>query len=160
MSLWGMKDSKTVASTTIQIDTAGAVTGVDTTFESQLAVGDYILVAGAHFRVTAIASDTAATVVSADKADPIVAVSATGTFVVSEKPIYVDAASNESVAEIYGADAGEVGETAGITHAGWVKRTVGTGGRAGRVQFETLVAAGSITGDAADDSILPDPVPE
>lgn len=156
MSLWGMKDSKTVAATTIAIDTAGAVTGVDTSFESELAVGDFILVAGAHFRVTAIASDTAATVVSADLADPIVAVSATGTFIVSEKPIYVNTASGESVAEIYGADTGEVGETDGVTHAGWIKRTVGSGGRAGRTTFETLVAAGSITGDA-EDTVLPDP---
>jgi len=38
-----------------------------------------------------------------------------------------------------------------VTHAGWVKRTVGTGGRAGRVFYETLVAGGSITGDASDD---------
>lgn len=151
-----MKDSKTVSATTIAIDTAGAVTGVDTTFTSQLAVGDFILVAGAHFRVTDIASDTAATVVSADLADPIVAVSATGTFTVSEKPIYVNTAMGESVAEIYGADTGEVGETDGVTHAGWVKRTVGSGGRSGRVQFETLVAAGSITGDA-EDTVLPDP---
>lgn len=35
-------------------------------------------------------------------------------------------------------------------HAGWVKKTVGTGGRAGRVQYETLVAMGTITGDAED----------
>lgn len=35
-------------------------------------------------------------------------------------------------------------------HAGWVLRTVGTGGRTGRVQYETLVAMGSITGDAED----------
>lgn len=41
-------------------------------------------------------------------------------------------------------------------HAGWVKRTVGTGGRAGRVQMETLVAMGSIQGDASDDNVFPD----
>jgi hypothetical protein len=35
-------------------------------------------------------------------------------------------------------------------HVGWVKRTVGTGGRAGRVHYETLVAASSISGDAED----------
>ena len=40
-------------------------------------------------------------------------------------------------------------------HAGWVRRTVGTGGRAGRVTFETLVAMGSIAGDASDDSVIP-----
>jgi hypothetical protein len=35
-------------------------------------------------------------------------------------------------------------------HLGWVKRTVGTGGRAGRVHYESLVAASSITGDGED----------
>jgi len=35
-------------------------------------------------------------------------------------------------------------------HTGWVKRTVGTGGRAGRVHYESLVAASSITGDGED----------
>ena len=43
-----------------------------------------------------------------------------------------------------------------ITHAGWVRKTVGTGGRAGRVHYETLVASGSINADAADDLVLPD----
>lgn len=44
----------------------------------------------------------------------------------------------------------------GVPHAGWVLRTEGTGGRAGRVQYETLVAMGSISTDGSDDSILPD----
>lgn len=46
-----------------------------------------------------------------------------------------------------------------ITHSGWVKRTVGTGGRAGRIQYETLVAMGTpaaTSGDASDDLVLPD----
>ena len=38
-----------------------------------------------------------------------------------------------------------------VTHAGWVRKTVGYGGRAGRVQYETLVAMSSIQGDQADD---------
>ena len=46
--------------------------------------------------------------------------------------------------------------TTELSHVGWVKKTVGTGGRAGRVQYETLVAASSISGDAADDIALPD----
>ena len=48
---------------------------------------------------------------------------------------------------------GTPGTTVGgreITHVGWVKKTIGTGGRAGRVFYETLVAASSITGDAED----------
>lgn len=56
----------------------------------------------------------------------------------------------------------------GVAHAGWVLRTEGTGGRAGRVQYETLVAMGSLgaqtaaygtaaaVSDASDDTILPD----
>jgi hypothetical protein len=46
-----------------------------------------------------------------------------------------------------------------VTHAGWVRRTVGTGGRAGRVQYETLVANGTTaatSGDQADDIQFPD----
>jgi hypothetical protein len=41
-----------------------------------------------------------------------------------------------------------------VTHAGWVRRIVGTGGRAGRIQYETLVANGTTaatSGDQADD---------
>jgi hypothetical protein len=46
----------------------------------------------------------------------------------------------------------EDGESRGnIAHTGWVRRTTGTGGRAGRVHYETLVAMGSIDGDNADD---------
>jgi len=48
-----------------------------------------------------------------------------------------------------------MGDSAGatsseVTHVGWVKKTVGTGGRAGRVFYETLVAASSISGDGED----------
>ena len=40
------------------------------------------------------------------------------------------------------------GSPATVQHPGWVKRTVGTGGRAGRINYETLVAMSSITGEA------------
>ena len=43
------------------------------------------------------------------------------------------------------------GVASGAAHTGWVLRTVGEGGRAGRVQYETLVAmGGNITTDAED----------
>ena len=42
-------------------------------------------------------------------------------------------------------------------HSGWVLRTEGTGGRAGRVQYETLVAMGTIsTNPDAEDIAFPD----
>lgn len=56
----------------------------------------------------------------------------------------------------------------GAAHAGWVLRTEGTGGRAGRVQMETLVAMGSLgaqtaaygtpalVADGTDDNVLHD----
>jgi len=50
----------------------------------------------------------------------------------------------------------EVGYTEGAAHTGWVLRTVGTGGRAGRVQYETLVAFGGNFSNDAEDVILPD----
>ena len=48
------------------------------------------------------------------------------------------------------------GKNKGVAHAGWVVRTEGSGGRAGRVQYETLVAMGSIGTDGSDDTVLPD----
>ncbi len=47
------------------------------------------------------------------------------------------------------------GKNKGIT-AGWNIRTVGTGGRAGRVTYECLVATRNISGDGSDDRQLPD----
>jgi hypothetical protein len=42
------------------------------------------------------------------------------------------------------------------THIGWNLKKVGAGGRAGRVQFETLVALANPIGDGSDDITLPD----
>lgn len=44
----------------------------------------------------------------------------------------------------------------GIAHTGWVVRTEGSGGRAGRVQTEVLVAGGILTDENGDDAIFPD----
>lgn len=51
---------------------------------------------------------------------------------------------------VYGVDAGEVAAGAGaVAHTGWVIKKEGSGGRAGRVMTEVLVAGG-ITNDAED----------
>jgi len=67
---------------------------------------------------------------------------------------------------IFAVDTNEMANTSATnkashpTHSGWVLRKAGTGGRAGRVQTEVLVAMGSITGDgsasANDDVIFQD----
>jgi hypothetical protein len=52
---------------------------------------------------------------------------------------------------VHGVSVTEAANTTGdgkkVAHAGWVSQKIGTGGRAGRIQYETLVAMGSITGD-------------
>lgn len=54
---------------------------------------------------------------------------------------------------IFAVDTNEMANTSSTNkashpaHAGWVLRTAGTGGRAGRVQTEVLVAMGSMTSD-------------
>lgn len=58
---------------------------------------------------------------------------------------------------VFGVDTNEVSAVGnGATHAGWVLRTTGSGGRAGRVQEETLIAMGSLSSDASDDTTYPD----
>lgn len=63
----------------------------------------------------------------------------------------------------YGVDANEAtaaraeGTTDKVAHAGWVLRTAGSGGRAGRVQSEVLVAMSTITtGSDAEDVVFED----
>lgn len=46
--------------------------------------------------------------------------------------------------------------TTHAAHVGWNLKKVGTGGRAGRVQYETLVALANPIGDGSDDITLPD----
>ena len=56
---------------------------------------------------------------------------------------------------MFAVDANEIAAEGGKTaHTGWVLRTEGTGGRAGRVQTEVLVAGG-ISNDA-EDAVYPD----
>jgi hypothetical protein len=58
---------------------------------------------------------------------------------------------------VFGVDTAE--QQATVTsqggHAGWVLRKTGSGGRAGRVSVETIVAMGSMSGDA-EDVVYPD----
>lgn len=61
---------------------------------------------------------------------------------------------------MFGEDAAEarakrVSGNSRAAHAGWVVKTTGSGGRSGRVSYETLVAMGSVTGDA-EDTTFPD----
>ena len=164
MALWGAADAKT-STGTIAITTGGAVTGSSTLFDSEAAVGDYIVANNNKYRITAIASNTAATVVGGTNGGSITAVTAGTGYSLQEMPIYVSASEVGGVSNnVFGVDTTEAGVTQAAGHAGWVRRTAGSGGRAGRVQYEVLVAGSMITGDAtasdgdadADDTEFPD----
>lgn len=160
MSLWGNKDLKTgsgVDTVTVTAANSTVIAVGDNVDLQNFAVGDFLNVGKNDYVFTAIANDTVATVRSAVNGGTLVGASANSAYVVSEKPLYVVySEANGDAGNIYGADTTETGVDSKVVHAGWLKRTAGTGGRAGRVQFETLVAGSSISGDAADDSVLAD----
>ena len=49
---------------------------------------------------------------------------------------------------VFGVDSQEADVLGNTVHTGWVRRSVGTGGRAGRIQQEVLVAMNTISGDS------------
>ena len=161
MALWGNQDSKT-ASGTIAIASNGAVTGSGTSFTTQAKVGNTIRVGSVDYEIVTITDNTHCTVESGVQGGAIAVVTAGNSYTLSTKPAFVAASESASTSgisgdsnKVFGVDAGEA-EVTGKAHAGWVRRTVGTGGRSGRVFYETLVAGGSITGDQSDDSQFPD----
>ena len=156
MALWGNKDDKT-STGTVAIVANGNVTGTSTLFTTEAKVGDYIKANNKEHRIISITSNTACKVVAGTLGGTISAVGAGNNYTLSEKPVSVSASEVGADANnVFGVDTTEAGVTQEVVHAGWVRRTVGTGGRAGRVQHEVLVAGSSISGDAADDTELPD----
>lgn len=72
-----------------------------------------------------------------------------------------DAFTSGATVGQYGVDDNEVraaraGAGPKSPHTGWILRTEGSGGRAGRVHNEVLVAMSGMIGDATDDAVLPD----
>jgi len=51
---------------------------------------------------------------------------------------------------LFGVDSQEATATRGVQHSGWVMKTTGSGGRAGRVQHETLVALSGMSNNGTD----------
>jgi hypothetical protein len=160
MSSWGNKDDKT-STGTIAIAANGLVTGTATLIDTEAKVGDYVVVNSTYqCIISSITSNTVAQVVPAQLGTSINAISVAANFTLNEKPTSVaftevPTAVSGDPSKVFGVDTTEAGVT-DTTHAGWVRRTVGTGGRSGRVMHEVLVASSSISGDAADDTELPD----
>ena len=101
MSLWGNNDGKT-ASGTIAIAANGTVTGTSTAFTTETRVGDYIRAGGEDYLITAIASNTAATVVAGVPGATLSVVSSGASYTLSEKCKYVTTAESTSTNGIHG----------------------------------------------------------
>lgn len=69
---------------------------------------------------------------------------------------YINAGVGATAVAVKGLGSDGDGNTSARANKGWNLRTVGTGGRAGRVQYETLVALAEVKGDGSDDITLPD----
>lgn len=139
--LWGNKDTKSVTGTVAATNASATVTGTGTAFTTELKVGNSLVIATVPYGIVAIANTTSLTIASV-----YAGTTASGlTVTANESPASI---LNADKGTIFGVDTTEAAVTKQITHAGWVQQTTGTGGRAGRVQYETLVAMGTISGDA------------
>lgn len=155
MSQWGRNDQAVTANSTTTKETS---TGAP--------MGTYALVNGGS-------TSNIATIAVSHGANGHFGNTSTGSRAAVDSAMFGNTTQNAfrsgAAVGVFGIDATEMRVThTGAAHAGWVLRTVGSGGRAGRVQFETLVAMGSLgqtgaaygtaatTADAADDTILPD----
>lgn len=107
MSGWGKADNKT-ASGTVAITTGGAVTGSSTSFTTQAAVGDFLRSGDQEFIITAIASNTACTVINANPELTWTTINAGASYTLSEKPTSL--ASDPSIlsTNVFGVDVTEI----------------------------------------------------
>lgn len=153
MSSWGKADSKT-ATGTIAVSIAGAVTGTSTTFTTQAEVGNTITASDKDFVITAIASNTACTVVDANvPGDAIVEINSGTSYLLSEKPTWAlwNSVGGFTSENIFGVDVNEMvanKNVIGAGHAGWVH--VRTNGSRKIVETLCALSKNGITGDAED----------
>ena len=159
MALWGNKDSKSVSGTIAVTNESQAIVGTSTHFTTQLKTGNTLVIANIEYRVESITDDTHATLHI-----PYAGVTATGlTVTANEQPAYIP---EDSLAQVYGVDSGpgtnyEAQQTAnrarGLRTPGWVKYVTYQDSEGNtRHKVETLVAMGTIAGDANDDAVLTD----
>lgn len=162
MSLWGNKDTVYSTGNVTTITSGGVITGSGTTFSaSGLVEAGMMITLGSKGGgvIKSVDSDTQLTLHSA--AGLTAGTGLTQAFNISEAPKSSALDSHTNVNEVYGSNPAEVAAAKGTiyehTHAGWVGITTYTDTHGNtRTKTEVLVAMSSISGDAADDSILAD----
>jgi hypothetical protein len=140
------------AATTFNANTAVTTNGTITISSAgAFRAGDQIkyYTAGGGTVLTGLANNSTYFVNFAN--NTVLALAATNSALPSDKIAIVPSATSENhtlqgITATAKATIGGGAGTNGVTHAGWVLRKSGTGGRAGRVTYETLVAMGTIQG--------------
>lgn len=157
MPLWGTRDSFSITGTIAVVNTSSTVTGTNTTFDTQVDIGDALIIAGKRRQVSAIGSATSITIGTAwDSANQ------TGATITGQDiPKYVTAAEVASN-NIIGVDDTEAGVAAnkarGINTPGWTKYVTYTDMH-GTTRYKTeplVVMSAAVTSDAPDDTIAAD----
>jgi len=154
MALWGNDDSKTVTGTVSVTQNSKDVVGSGfSTFTTELASGQTLLIAGVEYRIASITDNTNLKLVS----DYAGATASGLTVTANEQPAYVAEADLDKVFGISQAEAQQTTNISkGINTPGWVRYATYTDAQGQtRHKAETLVAFGSIAGDA-DGSTFPD----
>lgn len=158
MALFGNKDTKAITGTVSVLNSSPTVTGTGTAFLSELKSGNTLFITSSgvlqEYRVASITSNTVLTLQGNFNG----ATQATATITANEQPASVLVADVESVFGVSVAEASIAANKAkGINTAGWVKYKTYTDSQGTiRHKAETLVAMGSITGDADDDTVVVD----
>lgn len=160
MALWGNKDLKQANTATDGATVSGTTTctfAANTAATQTLAAGQWINITDCG--VSMVKSVTNATVITLETAITNGSTKAWYTF---EAPKHLATSATEAAntTNIYGvdkteqavaqADLGGNGANNAPQHAGWVRRIDKGSGRTPRYRYETLVAMGSISGDAED----------
>lgn len=154
MALWGTKDSKAVTGTIAVTDEDTAVIGTGTAFTTELKPGQTLVIGSDQYRIESITDDE-----NLDLTNPFDGATASGlTVTARELPAYVQDADRASIFGIDVVEADQLdNKEIGINTPGWGKYTTYTDGNGNvRHKFESMVAMGSITGDANDDTVIVD----
>ncbi len=166
MSAWGKADAKS-ATGTLSIASNGAVTGTNTLFTTEAAVGDFIRVNIAtgpggtyldrYWIIKSITSNTAATVIPADPeleyATAYSNFTSAGaqTYRLSEKPTSIASDPNTLASDVYGVRSDEIhGDQSG----GYVSAVALIQGGSGYTEAPTVTFSGGGGGSAAATAVI------
>lgn len=158
MARFGNKDTKAITGTVEVTNGSPTVTGTGTAFLTELKAGNTLMIISSgntqEYRVRSITSDTVLTL----EGNFGGITQATATITANEQPSYIPVDDLESVYGVSAAEAAvSTNKAKGINTAGWVKYKTYTDAQGStRHKAETLVAMGTITGDASDDSVVAD----